>query len=105
MRASIMNFAAACRRNARKRSTPAARSWTCFRRVRIPERYKSRIDVRRFSPDERIVFLPYGEEIYAKTQSWLQNRGIFKTQASPAAAPDPVPTYDIPSSETHVHGT
>jgi hypothetical protein len=38
--------------------------------------------VRRFSPGERIVFLPYGEEIYAKTQAWLQERGIFNTQAS-----------------------
>ena len=48
----------------------------------IPERYKSRIDVRRFSTGERIVFLPYGEEIYAKTQAWIQERGIFNTQAS-----------------------
>jgi NitT/TauT family transport system substrate-binding protein len=34
----------------------------------IPDRYKARIDVRRFSTGERIVFLPYGEETYAKTQ-------------------------------------
>src|SRR5262249_50021745 len=31
----------------------------------IPDHYKSRIDVRRFSSGERIVFLPYGEETYA----------------------------------------
>src|SRR5712691_6728108 len=35
----------------------------------IPERYKSRIDVRLFSPGERIVFLPYGEDTFARTQA------------------------------------
>src|SRR5687768_11333249 len=29
----------------------------------IPERYKSKVDVRQFSPGERIVFLPYTEEM------------------------------------------
>ncbi len=47
----------------------------------IPERYKPRIDVRRFSSGERIVFLPYGEETYAKTQAWMGERGIFAEQA------------------------
>ena len=46
----------------------------------IPERYKSRVDVRRFAPGERIVFLPYGAEIYAKTQAWIRERGIFDVQ-------------------------
>jgi hypothetical protein len=48
----------------------------------IPDRYKSRIDVRRFSSGERIVFLPYGEEVYAKTQAWIRERGIFNAQAA-----------------------
>jgi hypothetical protein len=48
----------------------------------IPDRYKSRIDVRRFSSGERIVFLPYGEEIYAKTQAWIRERGIFNAPAA-----------------------
>jgi len=47
----------------------------------IPDRYQSRIDVRRFSTGERIVFLPYGEETYAKTQAWIRERGIFGEQA------------------------
>jgi len=38
--------------------------------------------VRRFSPGERIVFLPYGEEICAKMPAWLQERGMVNTQAS-----------------------
>ena len=47
----------------------------------IPDRYKSMVDVRRFSPGERIVFLPYTEAMYAKTQAWIQERGLFERQA------------------------
>jgi len=49
----------------------------------IPERYRARVDVRRFSSGERIVFLPYPEETYAKTQAWIRERGLF-TKHSPA---------------------
>jgi hypothetical protein len=56
----------------------------------IPERYKSKVDVRRFSPGERIVFLPYSETVYSKTQDWLADRGLFEEgpqarQPAPAA--------------------
>jgi NitT/TauT family transport system substrate-binding protein len=44
----------------------------------IPDRYKSTVDVRRFSPGERIVFLPYTESTYARTQAWLQERKLFE---------------------------
>jgi hypothetical protein len=44
----------------------------------IPDRYQSEVDVRRFSPGERIVFLPYSETTYAKTQTWLQERQLFE---------------------------
>jgi ABC-type nitrate/sulfonate/bicarbonate transport system substrate-binding protein len=47
----------------------------------IPERYKTRLDVRRFSTGERIVFLPYTEEMYAKTQNWIHEHGIFAEHA------------------------
>jgi NitT/TauT family transport system substrate-binding protein len=43
----------------------------------IPERYKAAVDVRRFSTGERIVFLPYTEETFARTQEWIHARGIF----------------------------
>ena len=36
--------------------------------------------MRRFSPGERIVFLPYTEEMYAKTQAWIHERGLFEGQ-------------------------
>jgi NitT/TauT family transport system substrate-binding protein len=39
----------------------------------IPERYKTRLDVRRFSPGERIVFLPYTDSTDARTRAWLQS--------------------------------
>jgi ABC-type nitrate/sulfonate/bicarbonate transport system substrate-binding protein len=43
----------------------------------IPERYKDKVDVRRFSTGERIVFLPYTEAAFSRTQDWIHERGIF----------------------------
>jgi len=48
----------------------------------IPQRYKSKLDVRLFSTGERIVFLPYTEEMFARTQAWLQERGLFEENAA-----------------------
>jgi hypothetical protein len=30
---------------------------------------------------ERIVFLPYTEEMYAKIEAWIHERGLFEGQA------------------------
>jgi NitT/TauT family transport system substrate-binding protein len=49
----------------------------------IPDRYRPMMDVRRFSPGERIVFLPYTEAMYARTQAWIHARGLFEGQAPP----------------------
>ena len=43
----------------------------------IPERYRDELDVRLFSAGERIVFLPYTEDTFARTQEWIQERGMF----------------------------
>ena len=43
----------------------------------IPDRYQSKVDARRFSSGERIVFLPYTEAAYARTQAWLHDRDLF----------------------------
>jgi hypothetical protein len=43
----------------------------------IPARYRARIDVRRFAPGERIVFLPYTKDAFERTQSWIHERAIF----------------------------
>jgi len=47
----------------------------------VPERYKAPLDVRRFSPGERIVFLPYTDATFARTQAWLNERKLFDVQA------------------------
>jgi|SRR5882762_7063338 len=44
----------------------------------MPEKYLDRVDVRRFGPGERIVFLPYTGETYESTQQWIQERDIFE---------------------------
>jgi NitT/TauT family transport system substrate-binding protein len=49
-----------------------------YYRNEIPDRYKPNIEVRRFSTGERIVFLPYTEGVFAKTQTWLHERGLFE---------------------------
>jgi hypothetical protein len=48
----------------------------------IPDRYRDKVDVRRFSTGERIVFLPYREQTFAKTQDWIHARGIFPERPS-----------------------
>jgi NitT/TauT family transport system substrate-binding protein len=52
-----------------------------YYRNEIPERYKASVDVRRFSTGERVVFLPYTEAVYGKTQTWLRDRGLFEEQS------------------------
>jgi ABC-type nitrate/sulfonate/bicarbonate transport system substrate-binding protein len=44
----------------------------------IPARYIDRVDVRAFGPGERIVFLPYTEETYLRSQEWMQQRALFR---------------------------
>jgi hypothetical protein len=60
-----------------------------YYRDEIPERYRDKVDVRRFSTGERIVFLPYTEATFAKTQAWIHERGIF---------PEKPPALDYASS-------
>ncbi|NQV57708.1 MAG: hypothetical protein HQ503_17735 [Rhodospirillales bacterium] len=43
----------------------------------IPERYRGKVDVRRFPVGERIVFLPYTQETFDRTQDWIHEREIF----------------------------
>ncbi len=45
----------------------------------IPTRYTDLVDVRAFGPGERIVFLPYTEEMYERSQEWMQERDLFPT--------------------------
>jgi len=43
----------------------------------IPERYRGKVDVRQLSSGERIVFLPYTEDMFRRTRDWIRSRGIF----------------------------
>lgn len=51
----------------------------------IPERFHDRIDVRRFGPGERIVFLPYTPDAYQRAQRWMRERELFDVVAVPPA--------------------
>lgn len=44
----------------------------------IPGRYLEKVDLRSFGTGERIVFLPYSEDAFERTQSWLQARNLFE---------------------------
>ena len=41
----------------------------------LPERQSALVDVRRFGPGERFVFDPYTQDMYDRTQSWIDERG------------------------------
>jgi hypothetical protein len=45
----------------------------------IPERFHAMIDVRRFGPGERIVFLPYTADSYERSQQWMRERSLFES--------------------------
>lgn len=49
----------------------------------IPERFRDKVDVRRFGVGERVVPLPYTRAMFEKTQAWMQARKLF--DAAPAA--------------------
>jgi hypothetical protein len=43
----------------------------------IPERFRDKVDVRRFGVGERVVPQTYSEAIFEKTQAWLRERKLF----------------------------
>jgi NitT/TauT family transport system substrate-binding protein len=49
----------------------------------IPERFHDLIDVRGFGTGERVVFLPYTNEMYERSQAWMRERNLFE-DAAPA---------------------
>jgi ABC-type nitrate/sulfonate/bicarbonate transport system substrate-binding protein len=44
----------------------------------FPERFRSRMDTRRWGPGERLVFEPYTREVFEESQRWIRERGIFE---------------------------
>ena len=47
----------------------------------IPERFHGLIDVAGFGTGERVVFLPYTEEMYERSQRWMQEHRLFEERA------------------------
>ena len=52
--------------------------YTHYYKREIPSKYHSRLDTRLCGPGERIVFLPYSEEMFRETQEWVAQRDIFE---------------------------
>lgn len=52
--------------------------YTHFYKKHLPERFHAIVDVRRFGPGERIVFLPYTREMFDATQRWIEQSDIFE---------------------------
>lgn len=55
----------------------AHQPYTHFYANELPERHRALADVRRFGPGERFVFEPYTQEMFDRTQAWIDQRGIF----------------------------
>jgi hypothetical protein len=60
--------------------------YTHFYSKHLPARVHDLVDVRRFGPGERIVFLPYTKEMFEATQRWIEQSAIFEG-AWPATRP------------------
>lgn len=43
----------------------------------IPERFRNKVDVRRFGVGERVVPQPYTREMFERTQAWMHERKLF----------------------------
>lgn len=52
--------------------------YTHYFREEFPERFRDKMDTRRFGPGERIVFEPYSREIFESSQQWIAERNIFE---------------------------
>jgi len=62
----------------------AHQPYTRYYANELPERHRALVDVRRFGPGERFVFEPYTQEMYDRTQSWIDERGIFPADQPPS---------------------
>jgi ABC-type nitrate/sulfonate/bicarbonate transport system substrate-binding protein len=54
----------------------------------VPDKYRDQVDVRAFGTGERIVFLPYPQEVFAATQQWMQALNLFPDRSAVAVGYD-----------------
>ena len=52
-------------------------AYTPYYANELPERHRALVDVRRFGPGERFVFEPYTQDMYDRTQAWIDASTIF----------------------------
>ena len=55
-------------------------AYTHYYANELPERHRALVDVRRFGAGERFVFEPYTRDMYDRTQTWIDERGIFPVE-------------------------
>lgn len=60
----------------------AHQPYTRFYANELPDRHRALADVRRFGPGERFVFEPYTQDMYDRTQAWIDARGIFPPETA-----------------------
>ena len=58
----------------------------------IPERFRDKVDVRRFGVGERVVAQPYTRSMFEKTQTWMRARHLFDGAPDSGAAYEQVVT-------------
>jgi NitT/TauT family transport system substrate-binding protein len=49
----------------------------------IPERFRDKVDVRRFGVGERVVPQRYTKEMFEQTQAWMRQRNLFDFTGNP----------------------
>lgn len=88
--AAVRNYFAALRR-AQADIDVMHQAYTPYYANELPERHRALVDVRRFGPGERFVFEPYSQDMYDRTQAWIEASGIFpKGQPRSSAYADAV---------------
>jgi hypothetical protein len=54
----------------------------------LPERYHSKVDIRRFGPGERIIFEPYPRAAFERTRQWVESWSLFPPEQKGTAGYD-----------------
>jgi hypothetical protein len=57
--------------------------YTHYYKREFPVRYHAHMDTRRWGPGERLVFEPYGKEVFDETFKWIAEHGIFADGGMP----------------------
>jgi hypothetical protein len=51
--------------------------YTHYYKNEFPDRFRDKMDTRRWGPGERLVFEPYTKEVYEESFEWIASHGIF----------------------------